>query len=219
MILDLIIVAIIILCIIMGYKKGLIEVAFRLISFILAIIISLMLYIPLSNYIIDNTEIDDKIKETIIANINPEDIKKDNDTKESSDNMPDIIADYINKTVQDMAETSKDNIVEILATNISVTAVKIISLLGIFIVTRIVLTVLKIVTNAIANLPIINSANKIGGIIYGVLEGLVIIYILLAIAMAISTITANTEILTIINQSNLGKMMFNNNILLKIIFP
>ena len=219
MILDLIIVAIIILCIIMGYKKGLIEVAFRLISFILAIIISLMLYIPLSNYIIDNTEIDDKIKETIIANINPEDIKKDNDTKESSDNMPDIIADYISKTVQDMAETSKDNIVEILATNISVTAVKIISLLGIFIVTRIVLTVLKIVTNAIANLPIINSANKIGGIIYGVLEGLVIIYILLAIAMAISTITANTEILTIINQSNLGKMMFNNNILLKIIFP
>ena len=57
-----------------------------------------------------------------------------------------------------------------------------------------------------------------GGIAYGLLEGLLIIYIALAIAMAISTVTGNNEILQTINESNLGKIMFNNNILLKIIF-
>lgn len=57
-----------------------------------------------------------------------------------------------------------------------------------------------------------------GGIAYGLLEGLLIIYIALAIAMAISTVTGNNEILQTINESNLGKFMFNNNILLKIIF-
>ena len=57
-----------------------------------------------------------------------------------------------------------------------------------------------------------------GGIAYGLLEGLLIIYIVLAIAMAISTVTGNNEILQTINESNLGKFMFNNNILLKIIF-
>lgn len=57
-----------------------------------------------------------------------------------------------------------------------------------------------------------------GGIAYGLLEGLLIIYIVLAIAMAISTVTGNNETLQTINESNLGKFMFNNNILLKIIF-
>lgn len=58
-----------------------------------------------------------------------------------------------------------------------------------------------------------------GGIIYGILEGLFIVYLALALAMAISAITGNTNILTFINESTIGKIMFNNNILLKIIFP
>lgn len=60
---------------------------------------------------------------------------------------------------------------------------------------------------------------RYGGIIYGILEGLFIVYLALALAMAISAITGNNEILTYINESNIGKMMFNNNILLKFIFP
>lgn len=44
MILDIIIIGIILLCVILGYKKGLIEVAFKLISFIIAIVLSLLLY-------------------------------------------------------------------------------------------------------------------------------------------------------------------------------
>lgn len=44
MILDLVIIGVILLCVILGYKKGLIEVAFKLISFIIAIILSLLLY-------------------------------------------------------------------------------------------------------------------------------------------------------------------------------
>ena len=59
---------------------------------------------------------------------------------------------------------------------------------------------------------------KYGGIIYGFLRGLIIIYVLLALAMAISAITTNNDILTIINGTNITKNMFNNNILLKIIF-
>ena len=66
MILDIIIIAVILLCVIMAYRKGLVEVAFRLISFILAIILSFTLYIPVANAIIENTEIDEKIKETFI---------------------------------------------------------------------------------------------------------------------------------------------------------
>lgn len=165
MVLDIIIILIILLCIIMGYKKGLIEVAFRLISFLLAIILSLMLYVPVSNYIIENTTIDDQIKEVIANNINPEEVEiEENENKEedqTTNEIPEIITNYINQTLTETADAAKDNITEIVATNLSITAVKIITLILLFIVIRIILTVVKFITNAIAKLPIINSANKI----------------------------------------------------------
>lgn len=133
--------------------------------------------------------------------------------------MPDIITSYIGQTITEAADTAKDNLVEVVATNLSVTAIKIITLIILFILIRITLICVKFITNLIAQLPLISGINKIGGILYGILEGLFIIYLVLAIAMAISTITGNTDILMYINQSNIGKIMFNNNILLKIIFP
>ncbi len=133
--------------------------------------------------------------------------------------MPDIINNYIVKTISEAADTAKDTIVEAVATNLSITAIKIITLILLFILIRIALICIKFITNLISKLPIISSINKIGGIAYGIIEGLFIIYLALAIAMAISTMTGNTDILIYINQSNIGRIMFNNNILFKIIFP
>ena len=50
---DLIILAIIALSTFIGYKKGLIKVAFGLVSFILAILLSVTLYKPVSNFVIN----------------------------------------------------------------------------------------------------------------------------------------------------------------------
>lgn len=219
MILDLIIIGIILLCIIFGYKRGLVEVAFNLISFIIAIVLSLLLYQPVTNYIIDNTQFDENIKSIIVNHINPEEIQEQvEEPEKESDNLPDIVSNYIGKTISEAATTAKNNATEVVATNLSITVIKIITLILLFIFIRIVLCLLKFLTNMLAKLPVINSINKIGGIVYGIIEGLFIVYLILAIAMAISTMTGNAEVLTYINDSNLGKTMFNNNILLKIIF-
>ena len=64
--LDLIVVGIIILCVILGYKRGLIGVAFSLASFFVAVVISLILFIPISNFVIDNTNFDENILEMLL---------------------------------------------------------------------------------------------------------------------------------------------------------
>lgn len=158
-----------------------------------------------------------------MQNINPEDLQEvsteELTAEETEVAIPEIITNYIGETISEVADTAKDNLVEVVSTNLSITAIKIITLILLFILIRIALVCIKFITNIIANLPIISSINKIGGIAYGIIEGLFIIYLALAIAMAISTITGNNDILIYINQSNIGKIMFNNNILLKIIFP
>ena len=56
-IIDIIVILIFLACIFMGYKRGLTKVIIHLLSFILAIIISLILFKPISTLIINNTDI------------------------------------------------------------------------------------------------------------------------------------------------------------------
>ena len=66
MIADIVVIALILLCTFIGYKKGLIKVAVGIIGFIIALVFALILYIPISNYIIENTEVVSNLKNTII---------------------------------------------------------------------------------------------------------------------------------------------------------
>ena len=63
---DIILVAIIALNVFICYRKGLVKLAVGLIAVIVAIIVSVVLYKPVSNIIIENTEIDENIENTII---------------------------------------------------------------------------------------------------------------------------------------------------------
>ena len=81
---DLGILLIIFITTIIGYKKGLIKVAFRLLSFILALVIALLLYKPISNLILDHTSIPNKIETQISTRLSSED-------KTSTDN---IVSNY-----------------------------------------------------------------------------------------------------------------------------
>ena len=76
---------------------------------------------------------------------------------------------------------------------------------------------LRFITSLIAKLPVIKQFDKLGGVIYGLLEGLIIIYVILAIISFVAPMT-NGNIVTAIDEAFIGSMLYNNNLLLKIIF-
>ena len=65
-IIDIVIVAILLLCIFLGYKRGLASSVLNILSFILAIIIAILLYKPVSDWVIQNTQIDETIENAIV---------------------------------------------------------------------------------------------------------------------------------------------------------
>lgn len=218
MVIDIIIIAIMAACILAGYRKGLIGVAFHLVSFIIAILVALLLHGPISNFIIQNTQIDDKIEDMIVKNIDPSRFEEGqtNLTKEEQ-NMPKIVVNYIQEAIQDNVNNAKNNIEDVIAERIAITIINIATIIILFILVRIILIVINKIGDMIAKLPIISQFNKTGGIIYGVIEGLFIIYVLLALCLIITPFIQSTELLSYINTSYIGKMMYNNNILLKFI--
>lgn len=203
---DLIIIAILVLSIIMGYKKGLINVVFNIFAFFIALIATIILYRPVANIIINNTEIDDKIKSAIINNTTEE-----KQSEESSSNTG--MQKYIEDAIKNTADEAKSQMIETVAKTVSIRAVEILTSIILFIVIRAVLIVLKVFTQAIANLPLIKQFNELGGVVYGIAKGLIIVYIILTIMYFVVSINGKGNISEAINNSYITKILYNNNII------
>ena len=195
---DIIILFIIALTTFIGYKKGLIKVAFKLVSFVLAIIISVVLYKPISSFIINKTTIDDNLETTILQRLSSSDTTKDE--KEN------IISSYYSDI--------KNYSTNAMARSISTTIINIGCILVVFIISNLILLLFKFSGDLIAKLPIIKQFNSAGGFLYGLIKGFVIIYIFLAIVALIAPIADINNFIKIINSSIITNIMYNNNIIL-----
>lgn len=207
---DIILVAIIALNVFICYRKGLVKLAVGLIAVIVAIIISVVLYKPVSNIIIENTEIDENIENTIIENFSAE-----TDEEEDTDNG---FMKYMEKYVNDSINKTRNQIVLEASNVIATKVINICVFLGIFIIARIVLILLTFIADIIMSLPILKQFNKAGGIIYGLIKALLIIYVILAIIFFIIYVSGNTTLSNAISSSYITKFFYNNNLLLNLIF-
>ena len=68
-VLDVILIVIILLNVIICYKKGLVKLAVGLVAVIVSLILAMILYKPVTNIIIKNTEIDEKILADLLVNV------------------------------------------------------------------------------------------------------------------------------------------------------
>ena len=186
-IVDVVILAIMVLCLIIGYVRGLTGSLIKIVSFFLALIIAFILFVPVSNLIIDKTQIDENLEQSIRNMIVQE-------NQENDENMPQTITDYIGQKVEDASDEAKEAVVESTAKDVSITIVKAATWIILFIIARILLIFLRFITSLITKLPVIKQFDKLGGVIYGLLEGLIIIYVLLAIISFIAPMVSSNFI-------------------------
>lgn len=193
-VIDIIIVLIILLSAFLAYRKGLIVLAIQLVAVIIAIVLTVILYKPISNIIINVTNIDETIQNAIL--------EKANDIMTNNEENKDKVVETIQNNM--MPETAK-----IISINIIQGGV----ILILYIAIRIILKFVTALANLVSKLPIINQFNKLGGLIYGILRGLIIIYALLLVVNLIGTIEPKNEVYVGVEESYIGKTMKDYNVL------
>ena len=211
MIVDIIILGVIILSIILGKNKGITVCLVKIFDVIVAVIIALMFCRPVANYIIEKTPVGENLKQTVKKSIPMNDGEI---TIDENSNLPKAMKEYINNQVKNVNDT-KDNVIESISQEITQEIVTVISFIGIFIIVRAVLLIIKIVSKIINKLPILKQIDHLGGAICGAVEGIIAVYCILAVISIISPVIENTQILNQINNSYIGKAMYNNNIIVK----
>lgn len=191
---DIIIVAIILLSTFLAYRKGLITLAIQLVAVVIAVVLTLILYKPVSNVIINVTGIDESIQNAIL--------------EEANDMMTND-----EEGANQVVETIQNGMLPETARTISINIIEGAVILILYIVIRIILKFVTALANLVSKLPILNQLNQLGGIIYGILRGVLIVYILLLIVNLSGEIEPQNHVYTAVEESYIGKMMNENNIL------
>jgi len=213
-VIDIIIVLLVAFCTYRGYKKGLIGVAYSIIAFFVAILIAWMLVNPVSEFVIAHTDFNDRLQSSIENKLVSQDNKQNSETTTNAkEDTTFNFGDYIDKFIQN----SKNEGAKAVAEKLSVLVIKVVTFIALYILARLVLLLFKSVANLIAKLPIIKQFNKLGGIVFGCLKGLIIVYFVLVILLAIHPMAKDFVIYSGLEKSFIGNVMYNNNFILYLI--
>ena len=223
MIVDLIIIGVVLLFVLIGYIRGLTGSILKIVSFFLAIILATVLFKPVSNIIINSTQIDEKISSSIRGIVIKEEEKteaKENntETKDEKTAVPEVIQEYITDTVTQATKNAKEAVADVATQKITEIIVGAGTWIALFIALRLIFLLLKFVLGFLTELPVIKQIDKTGGIVYGFLEGIVVLYLVFAILSLISPMISDSSVIIAIKESTIGNIMYNNNLLIKFIF-
>ena len=212
-IVDLILLLIIALNAFIGYKKGLIKVAFNILAFVISLVLTLILFKPVSYFIINNTQIVEKVNEIIIRNNTFKDNEPISDNDENSSQKEEqynFIQKYVQNMITEKTKEAKNEALEVTANIISIKFVEIITAIFLFAVVRVLIIFLKFLSDIISELPIIKQFNEVGGIIYGLLKSVIIIFLILTIIFVVYSIKGSGVINNAIEESYITKFLYNN---------
>ena len=192
-IIDIVVFAFILISVLLGYKKGLISLGIHLVAVIIALVIAFILYRPIGNLVINTTSIDESLEQTIQGQIES--------AAESGLGEDNALVKNVGEGLTQ--ETSRS-----LAINI----IYGVTMLILFIILRICLVFINSIANAIAKLPILKQFNKLGGVLYGLLRGIIIVYAILLIIGLIITLNPEGALNQTISATYLTKVMIEHNI-------
>lgn len=211
---------------IIGLKNGFLYSVFRLLSYVIALVVAVKAY-PILSSALQKTIIYDKIKVSVINSI-----QGGNTAAAISGNglqmsqaavqnikLPDFLKTTIVNDVTQKGLETKAAIVDAIASEVSMLIINIISMLLIYILIRFGLIFARIIIKAISSLPIFKQLDRAGGVALGAVEGILVVYILCAFITLFSTSPAFNSTINSVKQASFAHYFYENNFIVSWLTP
>lgn len=204
---DIITAAVFVLFIVLGCKRGLLRSLYGIAALAASIIIAYLLYPYIKNLIADGL-FGDWIRSMV---------KTKYVTPGLSANSLDVSS--LPEYMKSMVDTGRIKLDSALTMFISNLVLNLLSFIAVFIATRILISILGKLLHLISKLPVIHFFDKIGGAIFGLVESLLILYLIFAVIYAVTPLRDNPATKAFISDSTLTKTMYENNPLVEMVTP
>lgn len=201
---DLVLISIVISNAFWGYRRGLVNVIFQVLAFIVSLLIMFVLYKPVANTIMKNTSLDERLTVAIASNLSGTTLADGNLIDAEQSNISTSVVNLINSFVTEALHKAETNVVGYVSGQLARMMIYTGTMLALFIISRTLLVIVRFVAELIGNLPIIKMFNKSGGLIFGVIKGFIIAYAILAVLSVISPLISQIGIISAIQDSTFG---------------
>ena len=212
MIIDIIIVVIIALSVVIGMLRGFANTIIGLVSVILSIIIAFFLCNPTADLLCKITDIDESVYNRVVKIIpmNDADIEIDVNTN----SVPGLLQNTIDNTVTDAQSginQKKNELIDSAATTMTKTIMNAIAFVGLYIIVRLILFGLKIITEIAKQQDFVEKVDRIMGFLFGLIRGILIVYVAFGVIKVCEVMIKNDTIYKNIEQSTIGSYIYNHN--------
>lgn len=207
---DMIIAVIFAFSVIQGFRYGFVQTFIHTIGWILAVILGFISYPHVIKFLKDKTNFYDLIHSRIEDKIGE---STDLATSSLLENIPNVIKEILLKAI----DTTSDIISSSLANGISDIIFNIIGFLLIALVIKIFLFLITHLFSKKSNDGLVGWFDGFFGILAGGLKGAILIYILLALLVPLSSLISIDFIMEELNESAVGNYLYNNNLLFVLI--
>lgn len=207
---DGIIVLIVIFTTIQGYRHGFVHTFIHTVGWILAVVLGFVWYPHVIKFLKEKTAFYDsvhgKITERIAENA-------ENTTDTAMTGIPEVIRDLLDKAI----DSATNTIVASMSESLSNLIFNIIGFLVVAIAIKLALMLLTIMFSKEKNSGIIGGVDGIFGLLAGALKGVILIYILLALMVPITSLSGSAFLIGQLDGSVLGSYLYDNNLILKMV--
>ena len=214
---DLVIISILISNAYWGYRRGLVAVLFKVLVFVVSLLIVFLLYKPVSNSIIENTQLDEWLSNAIRSNLEGTTLNDGNLLEPTESNFSVAVVEMINSFVTEALELAEVDPVGYVSVQLAYFMIRVGTMLLLFMISRFFLLFIIFAAELIGNLPFIKLFNKSGGLVYGIVKGFLTIYLILAVFSIISPLISSWGVISAIEDSTLGKKMYNDNFIVNLV--
>lgn len=232
-IIDLIVLLIIAIATLLGYKRGFVKTSFRMLSFIIAIAISMLLYKPVASYIKESTNVSEWLVQTILGKDNKEEFESvpENDDLTLVEDTSDVTKKEESTNIENALESLPQNIKEYIGVNETINQAKeqvaekivdaiinVMSLVLIYVIVKLALSIVCFILDKIMQIPLLKQINEAFGLMLGLLLGIIQVYTVLAVITFLSSFIQMPELIAYIKASLITSVLFEYNLLIALIF-
>ncbi len=198
-----------------GYKKGFMRTVFSLVSWVVVLAVSYFGAPIVADVLVESTDIEIAIQENLTNAISEAFVNSGAGEIEAA--LPAELKSALLGENSEGALTANAAEMLVTSTGIANTIIALIAAVIIAIIARLVVAVIDMVLGLASKMPLIGSTDKLLGIAFGGLKGLVWCWLVLA-AIAILTLTGtNAELISMVQESSVLTWLYDNNIIVNML--
>lgn len=202
-----------------GVRLGMVRTVFSTFTFIIALILAAA-FSPKLNTTLQESAlykvINERVEETMAGNPSLKEENPDQNSVIEGLPLPEFIRDALTENNDEgvYAILGVDTFSHYLSAYITRLILRVLSFLLVFIAAVIILRLLCTVLDAVAGLPVLHTLNKAGGLIFGLINGMILLWIFCSIAALFAGTQAGAALNKQISESVVLNIIYNKNLLL-----